>query len=101
MKSKQEANKALVIKALDTLMNKRDYAGAETFWSPDYIQHSAHIPPGRGGLFNLVKSLPGSLKWEHDMVIADGDFVMIHGRYSGHGLPAPLAPHRATGTCAP
>jgi hypothetical protein len=38
----------------DTLFNKRDYAAAEKFWSPQYIQHSAHIPPGREGLFNLV-----------------------------------------------
>jgi hypothetical protein len=38
----------------DTLLNKRDYAAAEKFWSPQYIQHSAHIPPGREGLFNLV-----------------------------------------------
>ena len=36
-------NKALVLEAFDTLFNKRDYAAAERFWSPDYIQHSAHI----------------------------------------------------------
>jgi predicted SnoaL-like aldol condensation-catalyzing enzyme len=40
-------NKALVLEAFDTLFNKRDYAVAERFWSPNYIQHSAHIPPGR------------------------------------------------------
>ena len=43
----QEQNKALVLDAFDTLFNKRDYAAAEKFWSKDYIQHSAHIPPGR------------------------------------------------------
>jgi predicted SnoaL-like aldol condensation-catalyzing enzyme len=36
-----------VLIAFDTLFNKRDYASAECFWSPRYIQHSAHIPPGR------------------------------------------------------
>jgi predicted SnoaL-like aldol condensation-catalyzing enzyme len=51
-------NKALVLKAFDTLFNKRDYLAAERYWSPDYIQHSAHIEPGRGGLFKLIKSLP-------------------------------------------
>jgi predicted SnoaL-like aldol condensation-catalyzing enzyme len=45
----QEKNKALVLDAFDTLFNKRDYAAAEKFWSPDYIQHSAHIEPGREG----------------------------------------------------
>jgi len=49
-------NKALVLEAFDTLFNKRDYAAAERFWSPDYIQHSAHIEPGRDGLFNLINS---------------------------------------------
>jgi len=37
----QETNKALVLEAFDTLFNKRDYAAAEKYWSPNYIQHSA------------------------------------------------------------
>ena len=47
-------NKALVLEAFDTLFNKHDYVAAERYWSPDYIQHSAHIEPGREGLFNLI-----------------------------------------------
>jgi predicted SnoaL-like aldol condensation-catalyzing enzyme len=50
----QERNKALVLEAFNTLFNKRDSEAAERFWSPGYIQHSAHIAPGRGGLFDLV-----------------------------------------------
>ena len=61
----QERNKALVLEAFDTLFNQRDYVAAERFWSPNYIQHSAHIAPGRAGLFNLVRTLPSSLKYEH------------------------------------
>ena len=53
--SRESKNKALVLKAFDTLFNQRDYAAAERFWSPSYIQHSAHIEPGREGLFNLIK----------------------------------------------
>ena len=60
--TKQESNKALVLQAFDALFNKRDDAAAERFWSPKYIQHSAHIEPGREGLFNLVRSLPPTLK---------------------------------------
>src|ERR1017187_7738178 len=59
----ESKNKALVLEAFDTLFNRRDYAAAEKFWSPDYIQHSAHIPPGREGLFDLVKSLPAGSKY--------------------------------------
>ena len=54
----QEKNKALVLEAFDTLFNKRDYAAAEKYWSPNYIQHSAHIEPGRDGLFNLIRNAP-------------------------------------------
>jgi predicted SnoaL-like aldol condensation-catalyzing enzyme len=85
--TKQEKNKALVLAAFDTLFNKRDYATAERFWSPDYIQHSAHIAPGREGLFNLVKSLPPTLKYEPGAIVAEGDFVILHGRFSGFGAP--------------
>ena len=81
--TKQERNKALVLEAFDTLFNQRDYAAAERFWSPQYIQHSAHIPPGREGLFNLVKSMPPTLRYEHGTIVADGDFVIVHGRFSG------------------
>jgi predicted SnoaL-like aldol condensation-catalyzing enzyme len=82
-----EQNKSLVLEAFDTLFNKRDYVAAERFWSPDYIQHSAHIEPGRDGLFNLIKSIPPTLKYEPATIVADGDFVIVHGRFSGIGLP--------------
>ena len=83
----QQKNKDLVLEAFDALFNKRDYARAETFWSPNYIQHSAHIEPGREGLFNLIKSSPATLKYEHGPIVADGDLVIVHGRFSGMGLP--------------
>lgn len=83
MKTTTEQNKRLVLEAFDTLFNKRDYAAAEKFWSPHYIQHSAHIEPGREGLFNLVKSLPATLKYEPGTIVAEGDFVIVHGRFSG------------------
>jgi predicted SnoaL-like aldol condensation-catalyzing enzyme len=87
--SKTEANKALVLDAFETLFNKRDYEAAERFWSSAYIQHSAHIAPGREGLFDLIRSVPDTLRYEHDLIVAEGDYVMVHGRFSGHGRPAP------------
>ena len=85
----QESNKALVLDAFDTLFNKRDYQAAERYWSPNYIQHSAHIPPGRDGLFELVKNSPATLKYENQLILANGDFVMLHGRFSGLGPGIP------------
>jgi predicted SnoaL-like aldol condensation-catalyzing enzyme len=83
----EENNKKLVLEAFDTLFNKRDYAAAERYWSPNYIQHSAHIEPGRDGLFNLIKSLPQTLKYESGTIVAERDFVIVHGRFSGFGAP--------------
>ena len=75
----QEQNKALVLDTFDTLFNKRDYAATEKFWSPNYIQDSVHIEPGREGLFNLVENAPSTLKYEPGLVVADGDFVIRTG----------------------
>jgi predicted SnoaL-like aldol condensation-catalyzing enzyme len=79
-RTKQEKNKALVLEAFETLFNKRDYLAAD-------IQHSAHIAPGCEGLFNLIKGLPTTLKYEPGTIVADGDFVMVHGCFSDFGPP--------------
>src|ERR1700749_959543 len=84
----EDRNRAFVLEAFDTLFNRRDYGAAQRFWSPGYIQHSAHIAPGREGLFTLVRNLPPTLKYEPGVIVADGDFVIVHGRFSGFGAPA-------------
>jgi predicted SnoaL-like aldol condensation-catalyzing enzyme len=87
-KTTPQQNKILVLEAFDALFNKRNYAAAERFWSERYIQHSAHIAPGRDGLFNLIRTLPDTLKYENQLIVAEGDYVIAHGRFSGHGRPA-------------
>ena len=77
-KTTEESNKALILEAFDPLFNKRD-------WSSNYIQHSAHIAPGREGLFNLVRSTPPTLKYEPGLIVVENDYVMVHGRFSGNG----------------
>jgi predicted SnoaL-like aldol condensation-catalyzing enzyme len=86
-KTTPERNKGLVLEAFDTLFNRRDYDAAERFWSDRYIQHSAHIAPGRDGLFNLIRTLPSTLKYENQLIVAEGDYVIAHGRFSGNGRP--------------
>ena len=82
-----EANKLFVLRAFDTLFNDRNYEAAEKLWSRNYIQHSAHIGPGREGLFALTRALPPTLRYENAHAAAAGDIVILHGRFSGHGLP--------------
>jgi predicted SnoaL-like aldol condensation-catalyzing enzyme len=86
-KTLADKNKALVLAAFDTLFNQRDYDAATRYWSPNYVQHSAHIAPGREGLFELIKQAPASLRYEPGLILADENFVIVHGRFSGHGRP--------------
>jgi predicted SnoaL-like aldol condensation-catalyzing enzyme len=84
----EQQNKAFVLNAFDTLFNKRDYTAAQRLWSPNYIQHSAHIEPGREGLFALVKAAPPDMRYENKLIVANGDYVVLHGRFSNVGQPA-------------
>src|SRR5580704_5526420 len=82
----QEArNRTLVLEAFDALFNRRDFEAAGRYWSPDYVQHSAGIGPGREGLFALVRAV--RRQYESSRVVAEGDYVMVHGRFSGGGRP--------------
>jgi len=89
-KTTPQQNKEFVLRAFDALFNQRDYEAASRFWSDRYIQHSAHIGPGREGLFELVRSFPETLRYENHVILAEGDYVMLHGRFSGNGGPRAL-----------
>jgi predicted SnoaL-like aldol condensation-catalyzing enzyme len=82
VKTTAQANKALVLEAFDTLFNKRDYKAAGRYWSANYLQHSAHIQPGRDGLFDLIRSSPATLRYEPGTIVAEGDYVIVHGRFT-------------------
>jgi predicted SnoaL-like aldol condensation-catalyzing enzyme len=83
----EATNKALVLVALDTLFNKRDYRVAEQYWSPRLVLHCAHLAPGRDGLFEFVKAAPATLRYEPGAIVANEDCVIVHGRISGNGRP--------------
>jgi predicted SnoaL-like aldol condensation-catalyzing enzyme len=87
MKNTSDQNKTLVLEAFDTLFNKRDYEAAARLWSDAYIQHSAHIQPGRDGLFDLIRSAPATLRYEPGTIVAEGDYVIVHGRFTNTGRP--------------
>ena len=80
-------NKAIVLEAFETLFNRRDVEKAKPFWSPDYVQHSALVPAGRDGLFGTIAGAP-NLRYEYQLALAEGDYVMIHGRFSHIGQAA-------------
>jgi predicted SnoaL-like aldol condensation-catalyzing enzyme len=86
-KTIEEKNKAIVREAFEAAFNRRDFKALERYWSPDYVQHSAHIPPGRDGLRRLIEALPPEVRYESGIMMAAGDYVMVHGRFTGLGGP--------------
>ena len=88
MTATENRNKTIAFEAFDTLFNKRDYAAAERLWSPGYIQHSARIKPGRSGIFERAHAMP-EMRYECELAMAEGDMVMLRGRFSGNGQAVP------------
>ena len=83
------ANKALVLKALIGLFNDRDLSLLDTIFAADYIQHNPTVPTGRAGLKELAPHLSPDLHYTPGMIVAEGNYVMVHGRYVGWG-PKPI-----------
>jgi len=81
-------NKELVIKAVTEVFINGDAAALDRYWSEDYVQHNPQIPNGREALKQLMSG-GSNMKYEMGLVVADGDFVMVHARITGFG-PKPL-----------
>src|SRR5712671_3524669 len=79
------SNKNLVKTAMTELFVNRDLTTLDRYWDPGYIQHNPRMPNGVDFFKKIVPSLGPGFKYEPGLVIEDGDFVMIHGRYVGWG----------------
>ena len=86
-----EFNKDLVIKVLQTVFINRDTSIVATHFSSNYIQHNPLIPNGPGAILPMVAALPKEFHYEMGMVVAEGDLVMVHGRYIGWGSKPMIA----------
>ena len=84
-----EANKTLVLEGLKGVFIDRDPAVIDRLFSPDYRQHNPQIPNGPAAIKALLGNLSRDFKYEPGLVMADGDYVSIHGRYTGWG-PKPM-----------
>src|ERR1700691_1287771 len=87
--SSAAANKALVSKVMDAVFVRRDSSVVEQHFEKGYIQHNSKVPNGRDAIPALIPQLPTAFHYEPGMLVAEGDLVMIHGRYSGWD-PKPL-----------
>jgi predicted SnoaL-like aldol condensation-catalyzing enzyme len=84
-----EANKALALEGIKGVFIERDPAVIDRLFSPDYRQHNPQIPNGSAAIKALLGNLSRDFKYEPGLVMADGDYVSIHGRYTGWG-PKPM-----------
>jgi len=85
MTDKASRNKTIIVEVLTKAFTHRDFSALEKWFSPDYIQHNPFIPAKRAGLRGFVEALPEGRRYESGMIVAEGDLVMVHGRYSGSG----------------
>lgn len=82
-------NKALVLKAITGCFVDRDTSVPGKHFAPDYKQHNPSIPNGNAATLALITALSPDFKYEPGMIVAEGEYVMIHGRYTGWG-PKPM-----------
>ena len=83
-----DSNKQVALKVLRGAFIERDVTVVDRYFSPDYVQHNPVIQSGSAAIAHLIPTLKG-LSYEIGMVVAEGDLVMVHGRYVGWG-PRPL-----------
>jgi predicted SnoaL-like aldol condensation-catalyzing enzyme len=74
--------------ALTGAFINRDPNVVEHF-TTNYIQHNPTIPNGPAAIKDLIPRLPKDFSYQPGMVVAEGDLVMVHGRYVGWG-PKPM-----------
>ena len=86
-----EANKALVLAGIKGVFIDRDPSAVDRLFSADYRQHNPQIPNGPAAIKALLGNLSRDFKYEPGFVMADGDYVSIHGRYTGWGSKPMIA----------
>lgn len=84
-----DANKALVLAGIKGVFIDRDPGVLDRLFSDDYQQHNPQIPNGALAIKALLGKLPADFRYEPGLVVAEGDYVAIHGRYIGWG-PRPM-----------
>ncbi len=82
-----EANKALVLAGIKGVFIDRDPGAVDRLFSANYRQHNPQIPNDPAAIKALLGYLSRAFKYEAGRVMADGDYVSIHGRYTWWRLP--------------
>ena len=84
-----QSNKQIVLHALAGAFIDRDVNVIDKCFASDYIQHNPTIANGPDAIKTLIPKLPKEFAYQPGMIVAEGDLVMVHGRYVGWG-PKPV-----------
>src|SRR5260221_3422942 len=84
-----DANKALVLAGIKGVFIDRDPTVRDRLFTDDYQQHNPQIPNGTAAIKALLAKLPPDFRYEPGLVVAECEYVTIHGRYFGWG-PKPM-----------
>jgi predicted SnoaL-like aldol condensation-catalyzing enzyme len=83
-----KSKKEIVLEVLKRAFIDRDPTVVEQHFGANYKQHNPVIPDGPSAIAEMIPTLTG-LTYEPGMAVAEGDLVMVHGRYTGWG-PKPM-----------
>jgi predicted SnoaL-like aldol condensation-catalyzing enzyme len=78
-------NKTLVLAGIKGVFIDRDPTVLDRLFGDDYRQHNPLIPNGTAAIKSLLGNLSHDFEYQPGLVVADGDYVMVHGRYVGWG----------------
>jgi predicted SnoaL-like aldol condensation-catalyzing enzyme len=78
-------NKTLVLAGIKGVFIDRDPTVLDRLFGDDYRQHNPLIPNGTAAIKSLLGNLSRDFEYQPGLVVADGDYVMVHGRYVGWG----------------
>jgi predicted SnoaL-like aldol condensation-catalyzing enzyme len=81
-------NKEIALQVLQKAFIDRDPAVVDQYFGANYKQHNPLIADGPAAIAKLIPTLT-DLMYEPGMAVAEGDLVMVHGRYTGWG-PKPM-----------
>lgn len=85
----QVSHKDFVVQAVTELFVDKDLTAIDRYWADSYMQRNPGLASTSAVLKEALKDMPSDMTYEIGMVIAEGDLVAIHGRYTGWG-PTPL-----------
>jgi predicted SnoaL-like aldol condensation-catalyzing enzyme len=83
-----KTNKEIALLVLKKSFIDRDPTVVDRYFGANYKQHNPRIADGPAAIARLIPTLT-ALTYEPGMAVAEGDLVMVHGRYTGWG-PKPM-----------